>query len=116
MWRKRTPEMERATSLIDEIDNLERRLKNSREELEGLQDACDHMWGDTIHHPSTEEWKYLTHPDPEQERRLAMTGHPPTGIKVGEPEHWTRTCRKCGLSERTEKVKREPMTHTIPQW
>jgi len=103
-----------ARDLTDEIGKLERRLKEAKKELADLRVACNHDWLDTKHHPNTEEWKHLTHPDPEKERRLAMGGHPPTGFKVGEQEHWTRTCRICGLTERTTKT--EAKTKIEPKW
>lgn len=103
-----------ARDLTEEIEKKEKRVKEAKTELDNLQAACKHDWNETIHHPDTEEWKYLTHPDSEKERSLAMSGHPPTGIKVGEAEHWTRTCLICGLTEKTSKI--EEIKKAVPKW
>jgi hypothetical protein len=81
--------------------DLKNRLDSTHEEIRRIQSGCRHQWSETVYDPVVHE-AYTFEGDPPGtmgvDRRLPMY------VPRTEEKRWKRTCRRCDLTEYTERT------------
>ncbi len=83
-------------TIQDEISKLERQLAD----LKAQQARCAHEWGDAKYNPYTGKQERILHG---QYETHGIHMYPRTTFDDVEKPRWTRVCKKCGLTQHTEK-------------
>lgn len=86
-------------------------LRNIDSSIDRLERECNHTWGDAVSH--TDHIAGYTVPgDPPG---FGGVDHRPDYyVPPSTKTHWTRTCKKCGKIERTERAATKAVE--VPQW
>jgi hypothetical protein len=98
--------------LVDEVEQLRRRLKTAEMNLRGKRAACVHQWDDPEGKYTPDVRKaYRTRGD--EPGTMGVDWQGPVNVPKKETPKWVRTCRICGFQQTTtrtaEKVSQQPV-------
>jgi hypothetical protein len=99
---------ERAYQLEFEISSGEARLKVLRQELQEIQEKCEHRWGKIHHKCIVTEAHTIQFGDAPEGWRF-----PDMNIPGGRTNQWERKCELCCLVQKTDKLRKERKSGTI---
>lgn len=91
---------------LEEIQQLERELRQRRSRLQNKQASCSHEWTEVKYDPEDILVQYCTG---EYEGR-GVDRWPKTAYRKDKKDRWSRTCKNCGKVEygyKKDVVKRE---------